>query len=57
MPPRSARSAEQLVASGLKPDSPLTVTCAGTTTGQLTVAGTLGEAELAAAGHVTARWC
>jgi uroporphyrinogen III methyltransferase/synthase len=43
-------TAEQLVASGLKPDSPLTVTCAGTTTAQLTVAGTLGEADLAAAG-------
>ncbi|MDQ2956083.1 MAG: bifunctional uroporphyrinogen-III C-methyltransferase/uroporphyrinogen-III synthase, partial [Actinomycetota bacterium] len=42
--------AEQLVASGLKPDSPLSVTCAGTTTGQVTVNGTLGEADLAAAG-------
>ena len=40
--------AEQLVASGLKPDTPLTVTCAGTTTSQLTVNGTLGEAGLAA---------
>ncbi|MGI8666227.1 MAG: uroporphyrinogen-III synthase [Jatrophihabitans sp.] len=42
--------AEQLVASGLKPDSAVTVTCAGTTTGQVTVNGTLGEADLAAAG-------
>jgi uroporphyrinogen III methyltransferase/synthase len=42
--------AEQLVASGLKPDTPLTVTCAGTTTSQLSVNGTLGEAGLAAAG-------
>ncbi|HTZ43691.1 MAG TPA: uroporphyrinogen-III synthase [Jatrophihabitans sp.] len=42
--------AEQLVASGLKPDTPLTVTCAGTTTSQVTVNGTLGEAGLAAAG-------
>jgi uroporphyrinogen III methyltransferase/synthase len=41
---------EQLVASGLKPDTPLTVTCAGTTTSQVTVSGTLGDAELAAAG-------
>jgi uroporphyrinogen III methyltransferase/synthase len=45
-----AATAEQLVASGLKPDTPLTVTCAGTTTGQVTVNGTLGEADLAAAG-------
>ncbi len=43
-------SAEQLVASGLKPDSAVTVTCAGTTTSQVTVNGTLGEADLAAAG-------
>jgi uroporphyrinogen III methyltransferase/synthase len=42
--------AEQLVASGLKPDTALTVTCAGTTTGQVTVNGTLGDAGLAAAG-------
>ncbi|MDQ1743840.1 MAG: uroporphyrinogen methyltransferase / synthase [Pseudonocardiales bacterium] len=42
--------AEQLVASGLKPDSPMAVTCAGTTTAQLTVAGSLSEAELSAAG-------
>jgi len=43
-------TAEQLVASGLKPDTPLSVTCGGTTTGQVTVNGTLGEAVLAAAG-------
>jgi uroporphyrinogen III methyltransferase/synthase len=42
--------AEQLVASGLKPDSPMVVTSAGTTTAQVTVAGTLAEAELSAAG-------
>jgi uroporphyrinogen III methyltransferase / synthase len=42
--------AEQLVASGLKPDSPMAVTSAGTTTAQVTVAGTLAEAELSAAG-------
>jgi uroporphyrinogen III methyltransferase/synthase len=41
---------EQLVASGLKPDTPVTVTCAGTTTSQVSVNGTLGEAGLAAAG-------
>jgi len=45
-----ASAAEQLVASGLKPDTPLTVTSAGTTTAQVTVSGTIGEAELAAAG-------
>jgi uroporphyrinogen III methyltransferase/synthase len=43
-------TAEQLVAAGLKPDTAITVTCAGTTTGQVTVNGTLGEAELAVAG-------
>ena len=42
--------AEQLVASGLKPDSAMVVTSAGTTTAQVTVAGTLAEAELSAAG-------
>jgi uroporphyrinogen III methyltransferase/synthase len=41
---------EQLVASGLKPDSAMTVTSAGTTTAQVTVGGILGEAELSAAG-------
>ncbi|MDQ1730451.1 MAG: uroporphyrinogen methyltransferase / synthase [Pseudonocardiales bacterium] len=45
-----ASTAEQLVASGLKPDTPLTVTSAGTSTAQVTVGGTLGDAELAAAG-------
>ena len=44
------RVAEQLVASGLKPDSPMAVTCAGTTTSQVTVAGALSEAELSATG-------
>jgi uroporphyrinogen III methyltransferase/synthase len=42
--------AEQLVASGLKPDSPMAVTCAGTTTAQVTVAGSVSEAELSATG-------
>ncbi|MEO6700960.1 MAG: uroporphyrinogen-III synthase [Jatrophihabitantaceae bacterium] len=42
--------AEQLVASGLKPDSAVAVTSAGTTTAQVTVAGTLAEAELSATG-------
>jgi uroporphyrinogen III methyltransferase/synthase len=44
------RVAEQLVASGLKPDSPIAATSAGTTTAQVTVAATLAEAELATAG-------
>ena len=43
-------TAEQLVSSGLKPDTPLAVTSSGTTTAQVTVAGTLGDAELAVAG-------
>ncbi len=42
--------AEQLVANGLKPDTPVTVSCDGTSTGQQTVVGTLGELELAAVG-------
>jgi uroporphyrinogen III methyltransferase/synthase len=42
--------AEQLVANGLKPDSVITVSCAGTTTGQQTVSSTLGELDLAAVG-------
>ncbi len=42
--------AEQLVASGLKPDTAIAVTCAGTTTTQVTVTATLAEAELSAAG-------
>jgi uroporphyrinogen III methyltransferase/synthase len=41
---------QQLVAYGVKPDSPVTVSCAATTTGQQTVAGTLGDVELAAVG-------
>ncbi len=48
--PTSSAFGEQLVAYGLKPDTPVTVSCAGTTTGQQTVAGTLGELELAAVG-------
>ncbi|MDQ1737636.1 MAG: uroporphyrinogen methyltransferase / synthase [Pseudonocardiales bacterium] len=43
-------AAEQLVASGLKPDTALTVTSSGTTTAQVTVNGSIGDAELAAAG-------
>jgi uroporphyrinogen III methyltransferase/synthase len=41
---------EQLVANGLKPDTAVTVSCDGTSTGQQTVLGTLGELELAAVG-------
>ena len=41
---------EQLVANGLKPDTSITVSCDGTGTGQQTIAGTLGELELAAVG-------
>jgi uroporphyrinogen III methyltransferase / synthase len=41
---------EQLVANGLKPDTAVTVSCEGTSTGQQTVLGTLGELELAAVG-------
>ncbi|TAM86722.1 MAG: bifunctional uroporphyrinogen-III C-methyltransferase/uroporphyrinogen-III synthase [Jatrophihabitans sp.] len=40
----------QLVANGLKPDTPVTVSCAATSTGQQTASGTLGELEFAAAG-------
>lgn len=43
---------EQLVANGLKPDTPIAVSCSGTTTGQQTVSGQLGELELAAVGMV-----
>ncbi|MGX7677617.1 uroporphyrinogen-III synthase [Jatrophihabitans sp. DSM 45814] len=43
-------TAEQLVASGVKPDTPLSVTASGTTTAQVTVNGSIGDAELAAAG-------
>jgi uroporphyrinogen III methyltransferase/synthase len=42
--------AEELVANGLKPDTAVTVSCAATGTGQQTVAGTLGDMELAAVG-------
>ncbi|MCW2522742.1 MAG: hypothetical protein JWO63_1077 [Frankiales bacterium] len=45
-----AATAEQLVASGLKPDVPITVTSSGTTTAQVTAAGSIGDAELVAAG-------
>jgi uroporphyrinogen III methyltransferase/synthase len=41
---------DQLVAYGLKPDTPVAVSCAGTTTGQQTVVGTLGDLELTAVG-------
>jgi uroporphyrinogen III methyltransferase/synthase len=41
---------EQLVANGLKPDTPVTVSCSATTTGQQTIGGTLGDVELAAVG-------
>jgi uroporphyrinogen III methyltransferase/synthase len=41
---------EQLVAYGLKPDTAVAVSCSGTTTGQQTVVGQLGELDLAAVG-------
>jgi uroporphyrinogen III methyltransferase/synthase len=41
---------EQLVSGGLKPDTPITVSCDGTQSTQQTAAGTLGELELAAVG-------
>ncbi|MEP6598731.1 MAG: uroporphyrinogen-III synthase [Actinomycetota bacterium] len=41
---------EQLVSCGLKPDTPVTVSSAGTRSEQHTVAGVLGELELTAAG-------
>jgi uroporphyrinogen III methyltransferase/synthase len=41
---------EQLVANGCKPDTPVAVSCNGTTTAEQTVLGQLGELELAAAG-------
>jgi uroporphyrinogen III methyltransferase/synthase len=41
---------EQLVAYGLKPDSAVAVSCAGTTTAQQTVVGQLGDLELTAVG-------
>jgi len=45
-----ATTMEQLVSSGLKPDTPMTVTSSGTTTAQVTVCGILGEGDMAAAG-------
>ena len=44
-----AMLAEQLISVGLKPDTPLTVSCNGTDTAQHTVSGVLGELYLAAA--------
>jgi uroporphyrinogen III methyltransferase/synthase len=41
---------QQLVAGGLKPDTPITVSCHGTATTQQTVSATVGDIELAAAG-------
>ena len=41
---------EQLVSSGLKPDTPITVSCDGTGTSQHTVTGTLGDVDLTAVG-------
>ena len=41
---------QQLVAHGLKPDTPVAISCGATTTGQQTVAGTLGDIELTAVG-------
>ncbi len=41
---------EQLVAYGLKPDTPAAVSCAGTTTAQQTVVGAVGDLELTAVG-------
>jgi len=43
-------ASQRLIAGGLKPDTPVTVTCEGTGNGQHTASGTLGEIELAAAG-------
>ncbi len=45
-----ATVAGQLVANGCKPDTPVTVSCGGTTTVQQTVAGQLGDLELIAVG-------
>jgi uroporphyrinogen III methyltransferase / synthase len=41
---------QQLVAYGLKPDTAISISCAGTTTMQQTVGGTLGDIELAVVG-------
>jgi uroporphyrinogen III methyltransferase/synthase len=48
--PDVADLGRQLVAHGLKPDTAITISCAATTTGQQTVAGTLGDIELSAVG-------
>ncbi len=45
-----AELGQQLVAHGLKPDTPISISCAATSTGQHTVGGTLSEAELASVG-------
>jgi uroporphyrinogen III methyltransferase/synthase len=41
---------EQLVANGLKPDLAVAISCGGTTSGQQTVVGQLGELDLVAVG-------
>jgi uroporphyrinogen III methyltransferase/synthase len=41
---------EQLVVNGMKPETPVTVSCNGTTTGQQTVSGQLGDLEFIAVG-------
>ena len=41
---------DQLVANGLKPETPVTVSCAATTTRQQTIGSTVGDLELAAVG-------
>ena len=46
----AAQLGEQLVSAGLKPDTPIAVISRGTTTSQQTVAGTVGEMGLTAAG-------
>ncbi|HEY2272859.1 MAG TPA: bifunctional uroporphyrinogen-III C-methyltransferase/uroporphyrinogen-III synthase [Jatrophihabitantaceae bacterium] len=46
----AAELGQQLVAYGVKPDTPISISCAATTTGQQTVGGTLGDIELAAVG-------
>jgi uroporphyrinogen III methyltransferase/synthase len=43
---------EQLVIHGLKPDTPVTVSCNGTTTAQQTVGGVLGDLEYIAVGMI-----
>jgi uroporphyrinogen III methyltransferase/synthase len=48
--PDVADLGRQLVAHGLKPDIAVTISCAATTTGQQTVASTLGDIELSAVG-------